>query len=495
MLLLLLPTPLLLYFSVYAAYNYRYSIASLLPPRLKRVALESEPKVAVVIASFNEKNVIADTVAACEQLSYPNATIIVADDSSNPETVQILRGLAAARGCRQGAYSSGVELHEGDGFVLFHREQNIGFKAGSLSALEGYLHAAGFDYMYLLDADWRPQPDVVERCLELLAAEPSIAFVQTKRLNYYGRKDHFQRCLAISEEACYLVDLPGRQRLGDMILFTGCCTMFALPALRSVGGFQAGHLTEDIDLSNRLYLAGYRGVYAEHISNVGEVPPNYRAFRRQQERWAIGSARTCKEYFGQIVRSPALTMRLKGSLLRQNAYYTAALAVEASTVWAVIALLVAMSSGPAAHTSAPVRSAATAFAGMAGVALLLSAFSTILPLVVAAVKKRELSNLLYIPLTCWISMSIVHTYAIANIKGFRNVAQTWYLTPKTNRKKSSVAVRPAWKIKAVNLATLLLLAFTYVATMSTAGVSLLLVLVIGYAALWIPSMLIGAVAS
>jgi hypothetical protein len=81
--------------------------------------------------------------------------------------------------------------------------------------------------------------------------------------------------------------------------------------------------------------------------NVGEVPPNYRAFRRQQERWASGSARTCKEYFGPILRSPVLSLRVKRSLLRQNAYYTAALAVEASTVWAVIALVIAFCSGPA----------------------------------------------------------------------------------------------------------------------------------------------------
>src|SRR4051794_39097369 len=146
-------------------------------PRLETVPLRTEPKVAVVIACFNERDVIADTVAACEQLSYPQATVVVADDSRDPDTVALLRGMARDRGATPVPAGPGVEVHSGPGFVLFHREENAGFKAGSLKALEGYLHDAGFEYMYLLDADWRPQRDALERCLELFAA-PDIAFVQ-----------------------------------------------------------------------------------------------------------------------------------------------------------------------------------------------------------------------------------------------------------------------------------------------------------------------------
>jgi cellulose synthase/poly-beta-1,6-N-acetylglucosamine synthase-like glycosyltransferase len=497
LLLMCVPILMLLYFGFFAIYNYAHAFAALAPRAARPVRPLPDARVAVVIVSFNERAVIADTVAACEKLTFPNKTIIVGDDSKDMQTVELLRALAVGRGgVRRDAHYAGndVELWESDGFVLFHRADNIGFKAGNLSAVERYLQERGFDYMYLLDADWRPQEDVLERCLEAITVEPGTAYVQTKRLYHYGPRDHFQRCLAINEEACYLVDLPGRQRLGQMILFTGCCTLFDLPALYAVGGFQAGHLTEDIDLSNRFYLGGYKGVYLEDVANVGEVPPNYKAFRRQQERWAIGSARTFKEYFLPVLTS-RLNLSTKLSLLRQNSYFTVALGVEITAVWSVLAVaFVTLGSSlgwPILAPGALVGFLAKALAPV----LLLFLFSNVLPLLVAVVKKREWLNLLYIPLACWIALSVVHTYAIANIKGFRNVAQTWFVTPKTNRQKGAVAVRGAIRIRALNLATLLLLAATYLSALHGDPTTTALALVTVYALLWLPSMIIASVKS
>ncbi|MFI7601702.1 glycosyltransferase family 2 protein [Actinoplanes sp. NPDC049681] len=472
---------LLLYFGCFAAYNYAYSAAALFPSRIPTVVPRPAAKVAVVVVSFNEREVLADTVAACERLSYPGKTIIVGDDSKDPETIDLLRKLAAERGCLPVAWGDGVEIWESEGFVVFHRADNVGFKAGNLKALEGYLRHRGFDYMYLLDADWRPQADAIERCLEVIEADDRVAYVQTKRLYHHGPADHFQRCLAINEEACYVVDLAGRQRLGHMVLFSGCCALFDLPSLYAVGGFRAGHLTEDIDLSNRFYLAGYRGVYLESVANVGEVPPNYRAFRRQQERWAIGSARTFAEYLIPVLRSD-LDLRTKLSLLRQNAYYTAALGIEVSALWCVVVAL------------------CTAFGGARGWAdsvmapmMVLTLFGSVLPLIVAAVRKRTWADLLYIPAACWIALSVVHTYAVANVKGFRRRAHTWFVTPKTNRRRGHVRVGGARRIRVVSMTTLLCLTGAYAAACQAEPGSVTARVLIGaYAALWIPSMLIAA---
>ncbi len=489
---------LLLYFAGFAVYNYAYSIAALSPAEPPTVAPRPGARVAVVVVSFNEREVLADTVAGCERLSYPDKTIIVGDDSKDPETIALLRRLAAERGCVkvEGARyaDTDIELWESDGFVVFHRADNVGFKAGNLKTLEEYLRERAFDYMYLLDADWRPQADAVERCLEVIEADANIGYVQTKRLYHHGRTDHFQRCLAINEEACYLVDLAGRQRLGHMILFSGCCAMFNLRSLYAVGGFQAGHLTEDIDLSNRFYLAGYRGVYLESVANVGEVPPNYKAFRRQQERWAIGSARTFKEYLFPVLRS-RLNLRTKLSLLRQNAYYTAALGIEASVLWG---LLAAGYAGLAKMRgwAAPGHDLILPRAGHVLVPMMvLALFSGALPLIVATIKKRDWINLLYIPAACWIALSVVHTYSIANIKGFRRVAQTWFVTPKTNRRKGRVRVRAARRIRAFSLLTLVLLAAAYLTAYRLAPGSAARTLITAYAVLWIPSMVIAALKS
>jgi hypothetical protein len=117
------------------------------------------------------------------------------------------------------------------------------------------------------------------------------------------------------------------------------------------------------------------------------------------------------------------------------------------------------------------------------------------PLIVTTMKKREWVNLTYIPAACWIALSVVHTYAIANVKGFRNTAQTWFVTPKTNRKKGAVVVRAARRMRGLNLMTLGALTATYLAVYRDAQGSSSLAMVAMYALLWIPAMVIASLKS
>jgi cellulose synthase/poly-beta-1,6-N-acetylglucosamine synthase-like glycosyltransferase len=458
---------LLAYFGFFAAYNYLYLVASLSRRRVTTVTPRPGSRVAVVVVSYNEREVIEDTLAACRALHYPHRTVVVGDDSDDPETLEILGRIAKEHHCGEPVFrrygGSDVQVREGDGFVLFHRERNTGYKGGNLRALGEYLWQAGFDYLYLLDADWRPAPDAIERCLEVIEADPTIAFVQTKRLYDHGRWDLFRHCLAMNEEACYLVDLPGRQRLGHMVLFTGCCALLRLSHLRAVGGFRSGHLTEDLDLSNRFYLAGFRGVYLDSVANVGEVPPNYRALHRQQARWAAGSARACVEYLLPVSRSRALSTRQRFSLLRQNAYYTVALAIDAAFVFA-----------PSTADS------------WLGALLLLAATSAILPPAIAAMRKRDWPGLLYLPVACWLALSIVQTYAWANLRGFLRADQPWFRTP---RRRARAALPRSWPLRLANLATLGLLVAGYLTGPPRPAVT------VAFLVLWVPALVIGALAS
>lgn len=246
----------------------------------------SGKKIAVVIVSFNERYVLEDTIRACDELSYPNKLIILADDSSDTELVEKLRSLAISRGCSKvtnhGLYQEitqpnsppkrePIEIWESPNFVFFHRPLNVGFKGGSLEKVGQYLASRNIEYMYLLDADWHPQKDALERTLEVLEAEERTAFVQTKRISSPNRMTLFQKYVSLIEEACYYVDFVGRQVLGHPILFSGCCTLFRLDAVNKVGGFTPGHLTEDLDLTNRLWLEGWKGVYTGDVINYGEV--------------------------------------------------------------------------------------------------------------------------------------------------------------------------------------------------------------------------------
>ena len=490
--LLIVQIILIGYFLFFGAYNYIYSAASLIDPKIPKTKIGNE-KVAVVIVSFNENAVIEDTIKACEKLTYKNKTIIVGDDSNDNITYPLLQKIANEKNCKQSyderfTNKGKTVLLESEQFVVFHRSNNEGFKAGNLKELEKYLLARGFKHMFLLDADYRPQKDSIERCLEVLNANKKLAFVQTKRTYSHPKLTYLQHCLAINEESCYIVDLPGRQSTGDPILFTGCCTLFRLDYLVRAEGFRPGHLTEDIDLTNRLYLLGYKGTYLQHTSSEGEVPPNYPAYRKQQERWTMGTAHTLRDYFLPILKSKKLTIKEKLGLLRQDLYYSSAIAIELSILLSLPALLLLTANTDVYQ--AIVYQYYLQFIGLPYTILLFAALlSNFAPLIITCIKKREWKDIPLIPYSTWISWSLLHTSFWANVKGFLRIRQNWFLTPKTNRQQIKITLRKSHHIKAFNAVTLALLCTLYWLEWSHLG------WLDPYAFFWVPSLIIGIVHS
>ena len=235
-------------FVVFAFFNYLYAFASLRKPNIPRTR-HSGSEVAVVIVAYNEKFVLERTIRGSERLSYPNHFTVLADDSTDPEIINQVREFAISRGCtklldhsltQKVSDESGdvreepIEIWESKEFVLFHRPSKDGFKAGCLKKLQAYLERRGTKYMYLLDADWKPQTDALERTLEVLEAQDDVAFVQTKRIAFPYGMNVFQKYVALSEEGCYFVDFEGRQVLGHRALFSGCCTLLRLSAVAPI---------------------------------------------------------------------------------------------------------------------------------------------------------------------------------------------------------------------------------------------------------------------
>ncbi len=471
---------LLLLFVNFAAYNYFYGLASLFPVRLPRNDTIAGKKTAIVICCFNESRVIADTISHCERLTYPQKTIIVADDSNDGVTQELLLDLCAKKGgVAAPSDDPNVEIMESDELVVFHRRRNVGFKAGNLKDLEPYLVAKGFAYIYVLDADFRPQPDALERCCEVIEADDSIAYVQTKRIAHL-EQDWLMRCFGLTENACYLVDLPGRQVAGDMVLFTGCCALFRLDYLAEVGGFRAGSLTEDVELSNRIYLRGFRGVYLGSVVNTGEVAPNYRAYAKQQARWAMGTAEVARLFLWRLIRSKSLSLKVKLSLLRQNTYFATFVYLElfAFTTLLLIALVASGSFHEidAAHDRV--------FSRLLQLQLPLTVacfFSHWFQLTISAFRIGRVRDFLFIPIATLISLSLLHTYFLANVRGFFRVRQGWYLTPKTNRQRIKVRVGRNWGMTAANFVSLLLFGgLFWLFSASTGDIDLLV-------AMWVPA--------
>jgi|GEM_PF-2667494 len=461
-------------FCFFAAFNYLYAFASLRRPRIRR-ACPSQRTIAVVIVAYNEREILPATIASCERLSYPNKLIVLVDDSDDPGAIAEVRALAMARGCRRAdrelwqslpgddgkPVAVPVEVFESPGFVCLHRARNVGFKGGALRAAHDYLEARGIELMYLLDADWQPQQDALERTLEVLEADPRIAFVQTARFTAPAHLGLFQRYAAINEEGCYYVDFRGRQVLRHPILFSGCCTLLRSDVIRALGGFAAGHLTEDLDLSNRMWEAGWEGVYLQDVINYGDIPYCYHDFRRQQKRWATGTARSLREHFRALIKTPALTWPQKLAALRQNAYYTAGALTTACFGLAAFTVFWL--------TWCPETFAAQYYLYLTGrwrTLLSLLTYACVCsnfcePMIACFVRKKYWPDAVHGIMSVWYSWSTVLTYAAGTFKGLFGGGGPWFRTPKFVRGKAIRSNRLPMRVRCVNLAVALALAVVY----------------------------------
>ena len=462
-------------FVLFAFFNYLYAFSSLRKPNIPKTT-HSGDEVAVVIVAYNEKFVLERTIRGCEQLTYPNHFTVLADDSTDQEILNQIRQFAIARGCTQlqnhsfiqeittesgEVQTAPIEIWESKEFVLFHRPSKDGFKAGCLKSLQAYLASRQTKYMYLLDADWKPQSDALERTLEVLEAQDDVAFIQTKRVAFPYGMNVFQKYVALSEEGCYYVDFEGRQVLQHPALFSGCCTMLRLSAIEEVGGFTPGHLTEDIDLTNRFWLAGWKGVYLGNVLNYGEVPFTHDHFRRQQERWCAGTARVLREYFWALITSNKLTIGSKLSAIRQNAYYATPLLTGAvilfgmATVWW---LATGWNSYEVEYYLYLLSFVKIPFVIAIGLCFL---SNLIEPFVMIVFKKRSYRDLFHFPMMLWYGWSVMLTYIMANLKGLFGTKLDWFRTPKFLRTQVGPLSSGSISVRIINLSVCIIFMVFY----------------------------------
>lgn len=491
-------------FCFFSAFNYLYAFASLRRAAHRTTETSAEP-VAVVVVSYNEGEVLRETLEACSRLTYGNRLVVLADDSDDPRIVGAQRDLARAAGCRRirdhgfvqempGAdgrtVESPIEIWESESFVYFHRPRNVGFKGGSLRKVDEYLASRGIRLVYILDADWHPQTDAIERTLEVLRADPAAAFVQTKRLSRVADMSLFQKYVSISEEACYFVDFAGRQVLGHPVLFSGCCALVNLDAVAAVGGFShSDHLTEDLDLSNRLWLGGYRGIYLGSVVNRGEVPFTYQDLRRQQLRWAMGSARVLRETFRKVLRNPHLGVVHKLSVIRQNAYFASSL-LTGSAVAVGLGTILWLALDRGSFGTELYLARVTRFSTLLNAFMLACVFSTwIGSFLSVLVKDRRPVDLVHLPMAIWIAWSNIPTYIVGSLRGLRGARRSWFRTPKYVRSVERPRARSSWRLRALNGAIACGFAILYVLESHLFGWHDF------YAYLWIPAYSFVAVAA
>jgi cellulose synthase/poly-beta-1,6-N-acetylglucosamine synthase-like glycosyltransferase len=251
----------------------RWRAPRLLPALPERP--EDWPTVLVQLPLFNERYVAEPLIDAVVALDYPaeRLTIQVLDDSTD-DTTAIARARVAyhrARGCP---------------ISLLHRADRAGFKAGALAA---GLAASDAELVAIFDADFKPAPDFLRRVVPVLAADPGLALAQTRWEHLNADLDSLTRAQALALDGYFGVEQVARSRGGLLMNFNGSAGVWRRAAIDAAGGWQGNTLAEDLDLSFRAQLAGWRMTYLPDVTAPAELPTSIIAFKRQQFRWAKGS--------------------------------------------------------------------------------------------------------------------------------------------------------------------------------------------------------------
>ena len=248
------------------------------------------PRVTVQLPIFNEVYVVERLIEAVARLRYPRERfeVQVLDDSTD-ETSRVAR--------------AAVERWRARGLAIRHRRRaaRAGFKAGALA--EG-LRLAGGDLIAVFDADFTPPPDFLERAVGVFA-DPRVGMVQARWGHANRRHSLLTRLQALLLDGHFVLEHGGRQRGGCFFNFNGAAGIWRRAAIESAGGWQHDTLTEDLDLSYRAQLAGWRFVFLPDVVAPAELPVEMSAFKSQQHRWTKGSIQTCRKVLPAVLRSDA----------------------------------------------------------------------------------------------------------------------------------------------------------------------------------------------
>jgi hypothetical protein len=251
--------------------------------------LRDWPRVTVQLPVHNERRVIERLIDSVASLDYPadRLEIQVLDDSSD-ETSAWAAQAAARHAVR------GVDIR------VLHRTHRAGFKAGALA--EGLKSARG-EFLAVFDSDFVPERDFLRRALPHFA-DPGVGMVQARwgHLNRDGSL--LTAAQAVLLDSHFAIEHETRMRRGLFFNFNGTAGVWRRACIEAAGGWSHDTLTEDLDLSYRAQLAGWRFVYDDAIEAPAELPGDIEALKSQQRRWVKGSIQTARKILPRLLRAP-----------------------------------------------------------------------------------------------------------------------------------------------------------------------------------------------
>ncbi len=249
---------------------------------------EDLPKVTIQLPIYNELHVVTRLLDCIARLDYPKELleIQVLDDSTD-NTKEIC--------------AREIEKYKARGYDINHilRSDRRGYKAG---ALKSATPQASGEFIAIFDADFLPSPDFLKATLKHFA-DPKIGVVQTRWEHLNQDYSLLTQLQALQLNVHFTVEQMGR-KVGNLLLqFNGTAGIWRKKTIVDAGGWEADTLTEDLDLSYRAQLKGWKIVYLEDVVSPAELPAEINGLKSQQYRWMKGGAETAKKVLPKVWKS------------------------------------------------------------------------------------------------------------------------------------------------------------------------------------------------
>lgn len=246
------------------------------------------PRVTIQLPIYNEKYTIERLLRAVTRLDYPEdrLQIQVLDDSTD-DTFELVVQL--------------VEVYQSHGMniELIHRVDRKGYKAG---ALQNALRTATGELIAIFDADFVPKPDWLKRTVPSFQT-PKLGCLQTRWGHTNQQYNSLTQAEAMGIDGHFIIEQTVRSKNGFFLNFNGTAGLWRRACIEDAGGWQWDTLTEDLDLSYRAQMRGWKFDYLPDVVVPAELPPHVEAYKKQQFRWAKGSFQVVRKILPAVLRA------------------------------------------------------------------------------------------------------------------------------------------------------------------------------------------------
>jgi cellulose synthase/poly-beta-1,6-N-acetylglucosamine synthase-like glycosyltransferase/CheY-like chemotaxis protein len=393
-----------------------------------RLPADRQPFVSIHLALYNEGRVVDRLLEACTSFDYENYEVIVADDSTD-ETVEKLK-----------------RWKEHPRVRVIHRSSRKGFKGGALQEALRRMNPHT-EYVMVFDADFVPPADAIWHFLDYFGrlTKPKngnghnanghantakgaptngdrLAVVQGYQWHMLNASENWvTKGVRAEFSGSYVLERAGQELFGAMKMISGSVYMIRADVLRKLGWSTS--ITEDWELTIRLYLAGYKVLYTPYIQAPAECVSEVRRLIKQRMRWAEGHTFNVRKYFWPILRSPNLSFQEKLEFVYYAPYYLQSVLFTVATLAWIVGVLIL-------GQKLPMWGEVFGWSLVVSNALALPLMNLTGVLLEGSLKRDALGLLSFIGLS-WI---LVPFQAYASVKAlFEKKEGGWVRTPKSGR--------------------------------------------------------------